>query len=70
MFDRILRWRPHFTSTQVDGRQIDCPAGWAGGRGPEHHRALPLLQREAVPQHLSQRHDMVAYLVHSKMIIT
>ena len=40
-------------------RRIDCPAGWAGGRGAEHHCALPLLQREAVPHHLSQHHDLV-----------
>ena len=30
-----------------------------GWNTSQHHRPVPLLQREAVPQHLRQRHDLV-----------
>ena len=39
-----------------------------GGNAAEHHCPVPLLQREAVTQHLSQCHDLVH--VHSKIPIT
>ena len=41
-----------------------------GGNTAQHHRPVPLLQREAVTQHLRQRHDLVHCLVHSNTLIT